>query len=58
MLHHNADYTAFEGMKVNGYPVMTISRGEVVWRDGEVLGKPGRGEFLPCDPPNFPQPLG
>jgi dihydropyrimidinase len=57
LLHHNADYTAFEGMKVNGYPVMTISRGETVWRDGEVLGKPGRGEFLPCNPPNPPKTL-
>jgi dihydropyrimidinase len=57
MLHHNADYTAFEGMKVKGWPVTTISRGEVVWSDGEVLGKPGRGRFLPCDPPNPPKTL-
>jgi dihydropyrimidinase len=57
MLHHNADYTAFEGMKVKGWPVITISRGEVVWSDGKVLGKPGRGVFLPCDPPNPPKTL-
>lgn len=57
MLHHNADYTAYEGMKVKGWPIITISRGEVVWRDGEVLGAPGRGEFLPCDLPNTPKEL-
>jgi dihydropyrimidinase len=52
MLHHKADYTAYEGMAVQGWPTTTISRGEVVWHDGEVLGKPGRGKFLPCDLPN------
>jgi dihydropyrimidinase len=57
ILHHNTDYTAFEGMTVKGWPVVTISRGEVVWRDGEVMAQPGRGEFLPCDPPNAPREL-
>lgn len=49
MLHHATDYTAYEGMRVKGWPIITLSRGEVVWRDGEVLGRPGRGRFLPCD---------
>ncbi|MGH6719383.1 MAG: amidohydrolase family protein, partial [Alphaproteobacteria bacterium] len=49
MLHHATDYTAYKGMKVKGWPIVTLSRGEVVWRDGEVLGRPGRGRFLPCD---------
>lgn len=49
MLHHATDYTAYEGMRVTGWPIMTLSRGEIVWRDGEVLGKPGRGRFLACD---------
>jgi dihydropyrimidinase len=57
MLHHNADYTAYEGMTVRGWPIVTISRGEVVVRDGEVVGKPGRGRFLPCDAPNPPAEL-
>ena len=29
-----------------GWPTMTISRGSVVWRDGEVIGAPGRGELI------------
>ncbi len=57
MLHHNADYTAYEGMTVRGWPIMTLSRGEVVWRDGEVVGQPGRGRFLPCAAPNPPAEL-
>jgi dihydropyrimidinase len=49
LLHDGADYTPYEGMRVTGWPVVTISRGEVVWRDGEVTAEPGRGRFLPCD---------
>ncbi len=45
-LHQNADYTPYEGVEVTGYPVCTISRGEVVFRDGKPLGRPGRGRFL------------
>jgi dihydropyrimidinase len=53
-LHHAVDFTPYEGMVVTGWPVVTISRGEVIWRDGQVLGSPGRGEFLPC---GIPEPV-
>jgi dihydropyrimidinase len=46
MLHGNTDYTPFEGWKLKGYPVMTISRGVVLTRDGEFVARPGVGEFL------------
>ena len=49
MLHDRLDFTPYEGMKVKGWPAMTLSRGEIVYRDGEVLGRPGRGRFLPCE---------
>jgi dihydropyrimidinase len=45
-MHGNVDYSAYEGISVKGWPVCTISRGEVIVRDGEFCGKPGRGEFL------------
>ena len=48
MLHHNVDYTPYEGMKITGYPEVTISRGEIVWQRGELMATAGRGEFLPC----------
>jgi dihydropyrimidinase len=51
MLHDNMDYTPYEGREVTGWPVLTLSRGRTVWRDGEVLGTPGQGRFLPCDLP-------
>lgn len=50
-LHHNVDYTPYEGMRVTGWPETTISRGELVCADGGLMVKPGRGEFLPCDKP-------
>ena len=53
MLHHNVDYTPYEGMKIKGWPKMTLSRGEVIYGDGKLLAKCGRGRFLKCD---LPQP--
>jgi dihydropyrimidinase len=50
-LHHNVDYTPYEGVRVRGWPVTTISRGEVVWSDGKFDAPLGRGQFLACDHP-------
>lgn len=46
-MHSAADYDVFEGWQVTGWPAMTISRGEVIFQDGQVLGQPGRGRFVP-----------
>ncbi|KAF2432262.1 D-hydantoinase [Tothia fuscella] len=48
MLHHNVDYSPYEGRKFAQWPRFTIIRGEVVWdRDGEgLVGKKGFGKFL------------
>lgn len=46
MLHGKTDYTPFEGWKLKGYPVTSISRGNVLVHEGEVVAKPGVGEFL------------
>lgn len=42
----NADYSPFEGLELRGGPTRTISRGETVFLEGEVLGQPGRGRRL------------
>src|SRR5438132_4809867 len=49
-LHSQAGYSPYEGMTVKGKVKMTICRGEVVYRDGEVVGKPGYGQFQKCQP--------
>ncbi|MGI9206041.1 MAG: hypothetical protein ACR2Q3_18635, partial [Woeseiaceae bacterium] len=46
MLHDNMDFSPFEGMTLTGWPVMTISRGEVIWSDGVFSAAPGRGRYL------------
>jgi dihydropyrimidinase len=46
MLYSNVDYTAYEGYKLKGYPVMTISRGDIIVKDNEFIGLKGRGRFL------------
>ena len=52
------DYTPYEGMTVKGWPIITLSRGDVVSRDGKPTAKPGRVRFLPCDKPEPAKPLG
>jgi dihydropyrimidinase len=50
-MHGRVDYTPYEGFLVKGWPRMTISRGNVVVDDGEVLAERGRGLYLPCGRP-------
>lgn len=52
-LHHNVDYTPYESMEVTGWPETTLVRGEVITHQGTLLVRPGFGEFLPCDRPNY-----
>lgn len=48
MLHHNVDYTPYEGMSVRNWPRYTILRGKVAWdRDGGgIKVSKGEGQFL------------
>jgi allantoinase len=45
-LHSKQRITAFEGYNGKGKPLTTVVRGEVVMEGGEVVGKPGYGEYL------------
>ena len=58
LLHDAMDYTPYEGRRIKGWPVLTLSRGEVVWDGKAPRGTPGRGAFLPCDLPKPAKPLG
>ncbi|HOG47941.1 MAG TPA: dihydropyrimidinase [Anaerolineae bacterium] len=50
-LHQRVDYTPFEGWTVPGRLVATVSRGEVIVREGQFLGRRGRGRLL-CRQPS------
>jgi dihydropyrimidinase len=55
-LHHNVDYTPYEGREVTGWPMTVLSRGEEVVRDGEPCCEAGRGRFIRCDRPDAAKP--
>lgn len=40
-------WTPYHGRKVKGAPVTTLVRGKVVMENGNVVGKPGDGQFIP-----------
>ncbi len=46
MLKSNADYSVYEGWSVTGWPIFTLRRGEVVFRDDTVVGSPGSGALV------------
>ena len=46
MMHNPCDFTPYEGVKVVGYPVATLSRGTFIWKDGKVTGEKGHGKFV------------
>lgn len=52
MLHHDVDYTPYEGRVVNGWPETIISRGEIIIQKGKLLATSGRGAFLACGTPD------
>lgn len=48
LVHTAADYTTFAGLKLKGYPIMTILRGMIAYRDGMFLMGDPKGRFISC----------
>ncbi|QIZ38844.1 dihydroorotase family protein [Saccharopolyspora sp. ASAGF58] len=48
-LHSNAGWSPFDGMRVRGKVLLTVSRGEVIWDGSHLHSEAGRGEFLAAD---------
>ncbi len=48
--HQNIDFNIYEGMEITGNAAITLSRGMVVWEDGELKTQRGRGQYVkrPC----------
>jgi len=46
-MRSRAGYSVYDGREVCGWPRYTVSRGAVVLEDGQVLARPGRGQWLP-----------
>ncbi len=58
LLHHDCDYTPYEGMNVSAWPDTVLSRGEIVvegMKPAPAMQK-GRGQFQKCDRPEVVRP--
>ncbi len=47
----NADWSPYEGWRLAGFPRTVLSRGEVIVDDYRVMGREGRGQWLPRKKP-------
>jgi dihydropyrimidinase len=45
-LHSNLDYSVYEDVSVEGYPVATIARGLLIFEDGQFVGKQAKGNYI------------
>jgi len=53
-LHSDCDYSIWDGWEFNGFPVMTMVRGNVLVEDGQWTGRSGAGTFIPARSPSEP----
>jgi dihydropyrimidinase len=44
------DYNVFEGYACTGAPVVTLSRGKIAWRDGDLRAETGDGRYVERPP--------
>lgn len=53
MLESRSDFDVYSGLNARGWPVATISRGELIWHDGAVTAAPSRGRLVRRDRIDF-----
>ncbi|MDR0809289.1 MAG: dihydropyrimidinase [Gemmobacter sp.] len=49
LLHHSVDYTPYQGMRITGWPAITLLRGEVVAEYHSFCGTSGNGRYVPAE---------
>jgi dihydropyrimidinase len=47
------DHSPYAGQVARGWPVLVLSRGRVVARDGEFVGEPGWGRYVERGSPDL-----
>jgi dihydropyrimidinase len=45
----HSDYSLYDGQDMTGWPVLTVVRGQIVMRDGSILGRSGHGRYIARD---------
>jgi dihydropyrimidinase len=58
LMHGGSDYTPYEGIKVKGWPVSTMVRGQFVVRDGGLVGRAGSGQYVAREKSPLARPRG
>ena len=58
LLHDNVGYTPYEGQTIKGWPVMVLSRGNVVVEEGDLKVDRGSGQFVSRSLSQAALPLG
>lgn len=46
MFPRASDYSIFNGRELKGWPVMTVSRGDIIAEEGKITAPEGRGKYL------------
>lgn len=49
-LHYKVGWTPYEDWTLKGWPILTMRRGEILYENEQVTGKPGSAEFLSMSP--------
>jgi dihydropyrimidinase len=49
-LHENVDWTPYAGTRLRGWTRDVVSRGRIIVREGEFVGRVGEGGFVPRAP--------
>ena len=53
-LHSNCDYSLWDGWEFNGFPILTMVRGQVLVENGKWTGPEAIGQFVPARSPSEP----
>jgi dihydropyrimidinase len=48
MLQSCSDFSVYEGWTLRGWPSLTMVRGKIVMKNGQIVGEKGHGKFIPA----------
>jgi dihydropyrimidinase len=51
--HMDCDYSCYEGWEIQGASDIVMSRGSLVWSNGEFVGRKGHGQFVKRGPAEY-----
>jgi dihydroorotase-like cyclic amidohydrolase len=46
ILHSHSDFTPYEGLKLKGWPEVTIVDGKIIYQDGDIMQTSNKGKYL------------